>query len=123
VKRRRNTSQRGDYSGSDWGQMLLNDHNEMTTDPMCPKANTFRRRFGVPYPVFFRIIVPICKAKKVFFNTNGKFAIPVEIKVLIALRILGRDACADDCVEFSNVAEKSCNSISHQFVDDSLSSK
>ena len=34
VKRRRNTSQRGNYSGSVWGQMLLNDHNEMTTDPM-----------------------------------------------------------------------------------------
>jgi len=44
----------------------------------------------------------------------GKIA--VEFKIMIGLRILSRDSCADDISEFLNIGESTVYSISKQFV-------
>ena len=97
--------ERPNYLNSNWGKMLIRDKAIMLEQPQGKTAKIFRRRFRVPPRLFFDVIVP--EAEKVFqhdvdnpFETY-RFQIPVEIKVLIVLRILARDACADDCVELS----------------------
>ena len=113
--------ERPNYWNSNWGKMLIRDKAIMLQQPQGKAAKIFRRRFRVPPRLFFDVIVP--EAEKVFqyyaddrFETY-RFQIPVEIKVLIVLRILGRDACADDCVELSDVSETSCNRIFHKFLE------
>jgi hypothetical protein len=115
-KRSRKSKERPDYSTSTMGAMLKNEHNLMLNTCFSEAANAFRRRFRVPYSLFYKVLVPMCASKEVFSNTEGKFAIPVNLKVLIALRILGRDATADDCVMNSGVSERTCNQIFHEFV-------
>ena len=91
-----------------WGQMLTNYSEIMLEDKECKQAKLFRRRFRMPYRVFHKVFVPQCKE---VFGESYRFSIPIEIKALIVLRILGRDACADDCYELSLVSETSCNRI------------
>ena len=114
-------NERPNYWNSKWGKMLIRDKAIMLEQPQGKTAKIFRRRFRVPPRLFFDVIVP--EAEKVFqyyaddrFETY-RFQIPVEIKVLIVLRILGRDACADDCVELSDVSETSCNRIFLKFLE------
>ena len=115
-KKRRISKERENYSSSLWAQMLEFDHDDMMTDPMGYKANSFRRRFRVPYQLYFKVLVPMCKEKDIFRNNPRKFSIPIELKALVALRILGRDATADDCCELSKCSETSCTTFFHQFV-------
>jgi hypothetical protein len=90
-----------------WGLML---QNEDLRDNQSTLSRKFRRRFRVPYSVFL-YLVQRCKDADVF----GKTKIPVEFRVLIGLRILGRGSCADDIFEMSGIAESTVNTIFHQF--------
>lgn len=84
---------------------------------MSVVAAKFRRRFRVPFPMFINILVPQCKEKNIFeLKGRGHFTIPIEFKLLIALRILGRDAVADECEELSFVSESTCHYIFKKFV-------
>ena len=113
-KRSRKTTARQDYWMSVWGKMLTNPEIE---DPESFVARKFRRRFRVPYPLFKEVILPQCVSHNIF-ETKRECGgtIPIEFKLLIALRILGRDAVADDCSELSFVGESTCHFIFKQFV-------
>ena len=111
-KKKRNCSSRPDYWSSVWGIMLRNPEIE---DPDSFVARKFRRRFRVPYPLFKTVILKQCIEHNIFQSTRTSL-IPVEFKILIALRILGRDAVGDDCCELSFVGESTCHSIFKQFV-------
>jgi hypothetical protein len=50
------------------------------------------------------------------FNQQRQGKIPLEFKLLIGLRILGRDACADDLDEALNIGGSTINTIFKQFV-------
>ena len=111
-RNRRNSKPRPNYWESVWGKMLLDP---TTEDPNSTTAKKFRRRFRVPYPLFQEVIVPQCDEKKVFkATTQGK--IPTAFKVLIALRVLGRDAIGDECEELSLMGESTCHFIFKEFV-------
>jgi hypothetical protein len=43
--------------------------------------------------------------------------VPIEFKILIALRILGRDCDADTASELSGIAASSCNYFFKQFIN------
>ena len=116
VKKRRTTGERKNYDNSPWGQMLLNDHQDMLDNYAGNNARLFRRRFRIPYPLFFKILVPACRGTGIFKDSEEKFQIPTTIKLLIALRILGRDASADDCTMNSFVGESTCHVIFKQFI-------
>lgn len=77
-------------------------------------AKLFRRRFRVPLPLF-EIIVQKYKNGKVF-NPERKSNISIEFKVMIAIRIFGRDVCADEVSELSFVPERTVNRIFKDFV-------
>ena len=64
------------------------------------KAKSFRRKFRVPF-LIFEFLVEECKHHEVFSQQRQR--IPVEIKVLIGLCILGRGNCADDIAEMTGL--------------------
>jgi hypothetical protein len=58
--------------------------------------------------MFVNKLVPMCIEKNIFGTSR---TIPVEFKLLVALRMLGRGSCADDMEELSGIAESSCQHI------------
>lgn len=93
-----------------WGRTLKDVR---IKDPSSWIAKKFRRRFRIPFSVFDQVLVPMCIEKEVF---SLKSRIPIEIKILISLRILARGSCADDIEELSHVPESTVNYIFKQFV-------
>ena len=84
-------------------------------------AKQFRRRFRIPFRFFNEWLVPQCEENNIFGlkrKADGSVfgIIPLEIKILIALRILGRGNCCDDLNEFTQVGESTCNNYFKQFV-------
>ena len=81
---------------------------------LLPKK--FRRRFRIPFALFHEWLVPICREKNLFGAAQSP--IPLEFKVLVTLRILGRNNTADDTNELSrgSIGESSCNEIFKTFV-------
>ncbi len=56
----------------------------------------------------------MCDQRNIFCSSRS---IPIEFKILVGLRILGRGNCADDVEEMSEIPESSCNFIFKQFVN------
>ena len=75
----------------------------------------FRRRFRVPYDIFSCILVPFCKERNIF-KVTIKSQIPIEIRVLAALRVLGRGICCDDIAELGDMRASTANNIFYHFV-------
>jgi len=102
-----------DWDDTSWGSLIK--------DPLVKDCNsrvgkTFRRRFRVPFPIF-EYVVDLCREHNIFdMNSCFKERIPIQIKVLVCLRILGRANCADDISEMSFVGESTCNYLFKTFV-------
>jgi hypothetical protein len=95
---------------SGWGKLIL--HPDVNTKGSYHNR-VFRRRFRLPFPVF-RDLVQDCKEHNVF-NSRREGKIAVEFKVLIGLRILGRDNCCDDIDEYLNIGMSTVNYIFKAF--------
>lgn len=101
--------------------LLLIEHPD-TSDPSTRKGKEFRRKIRMPLQVF-RDIVQMCRETgEQAFNYNervigGGYSIPLELKVLSALRVLacgaGFDLVADACGFMSNTT---CNAFFKDFV-------
>ena len=105
------TRPRANLWESVWGKMLL--HPDID-NPTSRVSKLFRRRFRVPYDLFKNCLVPLCLEHDVF-RLKQNSLIPLEFRLLIALRILGRGCTADDCNELSDVPESTCNTIFKTF--------
>ena len=81
------------------------------------EGKIFRRRFRLPFEIFDKVLVPLCKEHNIFDNV-GEDQIPIEIKILMCLRILGRNAICDDIKEFNGdcIGESTINDIFKKFV-------
>ena len=102
---------REQWWGTDWGQMLRDDN---IRDINTHEGKEFRRRFRVPAPFFLDWLVPECKRVNIF--GASKDIIPVEIKLLICLRLLGRGNVIDDIVELSKCSNRSVRFLFKTFV-------
>lgn len=92
-----------DYTRTAWAQMI---RNPLVKFPDNRYGRQFRRRFRVPFQLF-EILVKICTDKNVFgIKQPTRAKIPIEIKLLCCLRVLGRDDCCEAIEEFSEVPEK-----------------
>ena len=92
-----------DYTKTTWGLLI---RNPLVKSPDNQLGKTFRRRFRVPFQLF-EILVKICSDNNIFEIKNpSRVKIPIEIKLLCCLRVLGRDDCCDAIEEFSSVPEK-----------------
>ena len=103
------------YKHVPWYKQL---QNPLLLIPDSYSAREFQRRYRLPYPLFLQL-VDECKEVNIFdmsnpYSTNLK--IPIELKILIALRMLGRDLCCDDIFEMSLVPISSCNKFYKQFI-------
>lgn len=98
-KRKRQQYERGDPWNSSWGRMLK--HPDVSF-PTKRTGKLFRRRFRVPYQVFENLL-ELTISKNYFghgkADCSGRKSIPVELKLLGVLRILGRGWCFDDVAE------------------------
>lgn len=102
-----------DYKLTGWGQLL---EHPLLLDPESRQYKMFRQRFRLPPPLFFRLVKK-CKELNVFDYIYETVKIPLEIKVLICLRILARDHCLDDMEELSSVPKSSVHRIFERFID------
>ena len=104
-----------DCMNSEFARMLRDDHEEMLQHDKSKQGRFFRRCFRVPYPLFHNVLVPHCSdaAKEVFSPSRS---VPVEIKLLIALRIIALSSSAHDCIALSRVSESYYNRIFREFV-------
>ena len=98
IKRTRNVHPRPDYKGSVWWLMLQRD--DLLSDQQTREYRQFRRRFGLPYSEFAKVVTlakswGIVSAKEV--DAVGRKAVPLPLKVLGALRVLCK-GCAYDAV-------------------------
>jgi hypothetical protein len=102
-----------DFSQTSWGQEL--QHPDVMV-PGTMRYKRFRRRFRIPGPLFRDCLMPLVRSRNVF-KSKYQSQTPLEIKTLVALRILARGSCCDDIAELSGCGESSCNAYFHQFVN------
>ncbi len=105
-------SVQGPFWDTPWGRML--DLLEGNEDLEAYEHRLFRRRFRVPFPVF-KYLVYLCNHYNIF-DMERASAIPIELKLMVCLRILGRDVCADDITEITGIGESTINYIFHDFI-------
>ena len=114
-KKRRSSKTRNlvDYTTTKWGMLI---RAEELLDPTSPKAKLFRRRFRMPYNLF-SYILKRCKEKSIFSSVTSEHSqIPDEIKLMLCLRVLGRDNIFDDIGEMSDMGESTALSVFTKFV-------
>jgi hypothetical protein len=104
---------RVNFNETPWGRDLRNDKIQ---DPLSPIGKRFRRRFRLPYPLFLSLW-SFCEENNIFGEQlKYRVAIPVEIKLLCCLRLLGRGECLDTIVECSGVRQTHLNRIFKTFL-------
>jgi len=97
---------------SPWGLLITSEEIKI---PGSYQDRLFRKRFRLPYALFVKFVKE-AKQYNIFEEArSGKIA--VEFKIMIGLRILGRDNCADDLSEYLNIGESTIAPIFKQFVD------
>jgi hypothetical protein len=91
-----------DYWRSPWGKLLRNPSLKISGSYFYKQ---FRRRFRIPYELF-NPLVEECEQHGIFdsiadccVGTGRTKKIPIQFKILAALRMLGRDYYADDVAE------------------------
>jgi hypothetical protein len=95
VPRKRQRASRVSRGLSLWGEMLASPDLQIEGS-FCNKQ--FRRRFRVPFRLFQEVLVPMCKEANIF-HMRYDSKVPLELKLMACLRILGRDSKADDISE------------------------
>jgi hypothetical protein len=98
-----------DYRQSPWGTMLREGEYR---EPFTKAAKDFRRRFRVPADIFHKM-VEMCDAKNVFEcaarDAAARIGVPIEMKLLACLRVLGRGAVFDDIEELSGMSKSTAH--------------
>ena len=104
-----------DFKQTEWYKLL---QNPMLLQPESYIARQFQRRYRLPYPCFLDLVNDVKEYN--IFNLNNPYSnnlkIPIELKCMVALRMLGRDLCCDDIFEMSSIPISSCNKIYRQFI-------
>ncbi|CAM9629798.1 unnamed protein product [Discosporangium mesarthrocarpum] len=97
---------RTEYKASAWGMMLGKE--EALMDKTSREALKLRRRFRVPFP-FSHALVKEVESQgwlgSEMTDSSGRPGIPVQLKVLAVLQILGRGNCFDDIEQLSGMSE------------------
>ena len=113
IKRRVRGKPKNYFKGEWWD--AINHVN--VSDPTTREGKKFRLRFRVPFPLFEQLV---SMAEELGFKRRPKLAsgidgVPLEIKVLGVLRILGRSTCFDGIEEITGVSAETHRTFFHQF--------
>jgi hypothetical protein len=110
--RRRQRQAKESFWNTSWGKRILLPE---TADVGSRMGKLFRRRFRLPFPVFVRFVEQ-CREYNIF-DLKYKSSLPIEVKVLACLRILGRDHSADDCNDACDaIGVSTINTVFKKFV-------
>jgi hypothetical protein len=110
---RRNKNRNTHLWDTVWGKMLLDEASLLDTTSY--QHENFRNRFRVPYTMFLEIVEE-CKEHKVFGETIRVSKIPIEFKVLVCLRVLGRRTIIDEFDENLNIGRSTVTEFFRVFV-------
>lgn len=86
-------------------------------DPTTPQGKKLRCRFRVPFPVFTRLLemAQVLGFAMQPVDCCGQKGLPLELKVLGVLRVLGRATCFDGIEELSLGSAEAHRSFFHEF--------
>ena len=90
-----------------WNTPSLQEIQQVSVDnPLTREGEYFRKRFRVPFPIFKKIVQMCRDTEEHAFNyldTNcaGEPSIPLELKVLTALRILASGSKFQEAIEMN----------------------
>jgi len=106
--KRPNQAPRTDYKSSVWWRALQHPN---VSNPTTKEGRKFRLRFRVPFPIFQRLLA----LSREWFpqrdtDVSGRPSVPIELKLLCVLRVLGRGVCFDDCEEITGADEETLRS-------------
>ena len=91
------------YWQTAWGLMLRDPEVQVPTSRL---GKLFRLRFRMSWDLFHNYLLPMVVEANIFPVRQAKQTrIPLEIKILICLRRLGRGLVADDVGELANVQQ------------------
>ena len=83
-----------DYFSTRWMGMLRDPH---IIDENSRQAKLFRLRFRTPFLMFRDFLMSMVREAEIFPSEDDfRVRVPLGIKVLLSLWILGRGNCADD---------------------------
>ena len=114
---RSNRTGRKDYDDSTWGRMLRNER-ERLLDSNSEEAKTFRLRFRVPFKMFEILLdwtTDWLQGREKESDCTGRARVPVSLKLLGVLRILGRGTCLDGIKELADMSETTMWKFFHSF--------
>lgn len=113
----RQTFPRNSYHLSPWSRMLKKGS---LADDTHRDSALFRRRFGIPYPRFQEILLA-CQGwnnpenGKPYADIDGRIAVPLELKVLGALRIVAKGLSFDGVAEITGMSVSTMQTFFHNF--------
>lgn len=92
--------------------------NDEVKDPFSSKGRLFRNRFRVPFSLFLKLVE---MAEELGFEKRpkdccGRSSIPLELKILGTLRVLGRATCFDGIQELTGGSREVHRGFSMNFV-------
>ena len=109
--------ERVDYLSTPWMRMLR-ERKEDLGDPYSRHARKFRLDFRIPYPVILQLVQASeqhgwlhCGAQ----DAAGRPAIPVELKLLAVLHLLGSGAALRTVAALSGISEPTVQRALHRF--------
>ena len=107
------------YTNSTWWTMLIKGECKIINHP---QNKLFRRRFSVPYSMFKDIVTvarewPYCKGTMgdIGIDCTGVEGVPLELKILGALRMSAKGCSFDAIAELSGMSISTMHSFYHLF--------
>lgn len=116
MKKRRKSYSRGNYEQSCWGLMMQNKQNY--TDPTSRNGMLFRKRFRMTFESFVNLVHTVTSENLFPYKSHdvtGRKALSLELKILGALRVLGRSSTFDCIAELTNSSAEVHRTFFHQF--------
>ena len=98
---------RKDYTQVAW-MRTLRDKQEELQDPSSRAARNFRLNFRLPYPVFLQLVTAATQKRWLHCNETdaaGRARVPLELKLLAVLYLLGSGAALRTVAELSGMSE------------------
>lgn len=112
-KRVRERQPRPDFENTVWAEALRDPR---VKDPLSHQGKKFRRRFRVPYPMFEYLNDFAERRFPSRQDAAGQPPVPMALKVLGVLRILGRAFYFDDVAEVTRMGERTIGAFFHAFI-------
>ncbi len=105
-----------DYNTSAWALFMKR---EGVSDPTHKNGKLFRRRFRLPYPVYQEILARLSEHPNFrdSQDATGRASAPLYLKLLSAMRVMGRGECFDTCYELTNINPETLRTFFHKFVE------